>query len=100
MLVPASMRAFTSAVLLLTFNLFGLGLGPFVTGLISDWLVRDFGMAENSLRFAISAAVMFSLLAGWLFWRASRYLPREMLMITEREPSVGPELAIQAQSAA
>jgi len=100
MLVPASMRAFTSAVLLLTFNLFGLGLGPFVTGLTSDWLVRDFGMAENSLRFAISAAVMFSLLAGALFLRASRYLPREMLVSAEREPSVGPESTIQAQSAA
>jgi predicted MFS family arabinose efflux permease len=100
MLVPASMRAFTSAVLLLTFNLFGLGLGPFVTGLTSDWLVRDFGMAENSLRFAISTAVMFSLLAGALFWRAARYLPREMLVSAEREPSANPGPAIPAECAA
>lgn len=100
MLVPASMRAFTSAVLLLTFNLFGLGLGPFVTGLISDTLASRYGMGNESLRFAISAALLFSLLAGWLFWRAAGHLPREMLVTAEREPSAGPAPAIPAESAA
>jgi MFS family permease len=90
MLVPANMRAFTSAVLLLTFNLFGLGLGPFVTGVISDTLATHYGMADDSLRFAISAALMFSLLAGWLFWRASAYLPREMLVAQDREAPASP----------
>lgn len=83
LLVPANMRAFTSAVLMLVLNLFGLGLGPFATGLLSDALVTHLGMAEQSLRYAISFAVLFSLLGGWLFWRASNSLPREMLHMPE-----------------
>jgi hypothetical protein len=83
LLVPANMRAFTSAVLMLVLNLFGLGLGPFVTGLISDALVANLGMAAHSLRYAISFSVLFSLMAGWMFWRASNSLPYEMLHKSE-----------------
>lgn len=89
LLVPANMRAFTSAVLMLVLNLFGLGLGPFVTGYLSDVLVAQFGMTIDSLRYAISFAVLFSLLGGWLFWRASNLLPHEMLKKTD-EPSPEP----------
>ncbi|AYH45085.1 MFS transporter [Azoarcus sp. DN11] len=84
MLVPANMRAFTSAVLMLVLNLFGLGLGPFVTGLLSDTLVAHMGMAEHSLRYAISFSVLFSLMGGWMFWRASNSLPHEMLHKSEK----------------
>lgn len=80
LLVPSSMRAFTSAVVILTFNLLGLGLGPFVTGLVSDLLVREYGLEGESLRYALCSAVLFSLLAGALFWRASAHLPRELLV--------------------
>lgn len=85
-LVPANIRAFTTAMLLLVVNLFGLGLGPLVTGFISDLLVNQYGMAQDSLRYAISLAVLFSLLAAWLFWRASIHLPREILKFTEPAP--------------
>jgi predicted MFS family arabinose efflux permease len=86
MLVPANMRAFTSAVLMLVLNLFGLGLGPFLTGMLSDALVTHLGMADVSLRYAISCSVLFSLLGGWMFWRASNSLPREMLQKPEKAP--------------
>ncbi|MES2261222.1 MAG: MFS transporter [Pseudomonadota bacterium] len=85
MLVPANMRAFTSAVLMLVLNLFGLGLGPLATGIISDLLVAHFGMAADSLRYALSFAVMFSLVAAWLFWRAADWLPREMPVVDAGE---------------
>ncbi|CAN7605300.1 spinster family MFS transporter [Duganella sp. LjRoot269] len=81
MLVPASMRAFTSAVLMLVLNLFGLGLGPLATGMVSDFFVAHFGMASDSLRYALSIAVLFSLVAAGLFWRAASLLPREMLPV-------------------
>jgi MFS family permease len=101
LLVPASMRAFTSAVLLLTFNLFGLGLGPFITGLISDVLASQYGMGDNGLRVAICSAVTFSLLAGWLFLRASAHLPREMLGGPEHaEPPIAPKAASGTEAAA
>jgi MFS family permease len=37
-LVPASMRAMSSAVLFFILNILGLGTGPTVVGLISDWI--------------------------------------------------------------
>lgn len=79
-LVPPNIRAFTTAVLLLVVNLFGLGLGPLLTGVVSDYLVNNHGMVTDSLRYAISLAALFSLAAGWLFWRASQYLPQEILV--------------------
>jgi hypothetical protein len=85
MLVPANMRAFTSAVLMLVLNLFGLGLGPLVTGYLSDLLVRHYGMTADSLRYAISFSVLFSGAAAWLFWRAGALLPGEMLEEGGRE---------------
>lgn len=87
LLVPANMRAFTSAVLMFVLNLFGLGLGPLATGFISDLLVSHYGMAADSLRYALSIAVLFSLVAAWLFWRAASYLPGDMLVPVEQEPS-------------
>jgi predicted MFS family arabinose efflux permease len=87
MLVPPSMRAFTSAVLLLILNLFGLGLGPVVTGYLSDLLTTHYGMAQDSLRLAISFAVLFSLVGGLFFWRASNLLPGAMLAQHKTPPS-------------
>lgn len=78
LLVPSSMRAFTSAVVILTFNLLGLGLGPFVTGLVSDLLASRHGMRAESIRYAICSATLFSLVAGGLFWRAASHLQREI----------------------
>jgi len=43
-LVPASMRAMSSAVLFFILNILGLGTGPFVVGLLSDWIG---GNAQN-----------------------------------------------------
>ena len=37
-LVPASMRAMSSAVLFFILNILGLGTGPFVVGIMSDWI--------------------------------------------------------------
>jgi len=59
-LVPSHMRAFSNAVLLLIFNLFGLGLGPWCTGLLSDLLVRHFQIGDNGLRYALSISLIAS----------------------------------------
>jgi MFS family permease len=87
LLVPPNMRAFTSAVLILILNLFGLGLGPLVTGYVSDLLMEHYGMATDSLKYAVSLAVLFSMLGGWFFWRASGWLPGEMLVRHETPPA-------------
>jgi predicted MFS family arabinose efflux permease len=98
LLVPPNMRAFTSAVLILILNLFGLGLGPLVTGYVSDLLMEHYGMATDSLRYAVSLAVLFSLLGGWLFWRASNRLPGEMLLRQEVPPPDAVEAPPSIQS--
>lgn len=77
MLVLPRMRALTSAMLVLIVNLIGVGLGPLVTGKISDVLATYPGMGQNSLRYAITAAMVVALVAAWLWWRASRHFVLE-----------------------
>ena len=79
-LVHPRMRATASAVLLLVFNIVGLGLGPFLTGVWSDWLY-DAGLADTSLRYALLLSLVGSVIAAWCWWRASRHL------ISQPEPS-------------
>lgn len=72
---PPTMRAFGNAVLLLCFNLFGLGLGPWITGLLSDALVPYAG--ADALRFALAIVLVPSALATLLFLYAARFFTRE-----------------------
>ena len=51
-LVSASMRALSSAIVFFILNLFGLGFGPLVIGIISDLLQPSMGI--ESLRWALS----------------------------------------------
>lgn len=69
--VPANMRAFGNAVLLLSFNLFGLGLGPWAAGFISDLLVPQFG--DQALRYALAIVLLPSALAAAIFLYAGRF---------------------------
>lgn len=75
-LVPPEMRAFSSAILFFVLNLIGLGLGPLTVGFLSDMLTPQFG--NESLRYALIAPVIGSLVATLLFWRASLNLREEM----------------------
>ncbi len=55
-LVGIRMRAMASAILLFVLNLIGLGLGPMLTGFVSDFLTPTFG--TDALRYAMSITVM------------------------------------------
>jgi len=77
-LVPASMRAFTSAVLVLAVNIVGLGLGPLFTGMISDWLVSHHNLGNDSLRYAITASALVSIWGAAHFLRAARFVREEL----------------------
>ncbi len=69
--VPPGMRAFSNAVLLLTFNLFGLGLGPWATGLISDMLTPVYG--TDALRHALAIVLVPSALGSLMFLYAAQF---------------------------
>jgi MFS family permease len=71
-LVPASMRALTSAVLFLALNFIGLGFGPWVVGMISDHLTPSLGV--QALRWAMSIVLVVSLISAMLFFRTAKTL--------------------------
>ncbi len=75
-LVPPSMRALTSAILFFVLNVIGLGLGPFLTGLMSDLLAPRFGVL--SLRYAMVISTMAGLVAIALFYAAAKRLPEDL----------------------
>jgi len=64
-LVGIRMRAMGSAVLLFMLNLIGLGLGPMLTGYVSDFLTPQFGV--DGLRYAMSITVLVNI------WCAAHY---------------------------
>jgi len=77
-IVAPHMRALTSAVTLLVFNLFGLGLGPATVGFVSDQLASSGGMHETSLRYALAGAVLFSAAGAASIAWASRFYVSEL----------------------
>lgn len=82
-LVHSRMRAFTSAALVMIVNILGLGLGPLVTGAISDLLTSRYGLGADGLRYAICGSLIFALGGAWAFWRSASYLPAEMPTIQD-----------------
>lgn len=76
---PANMRATASAILLLAINLIGLGLGPLLLGLLSDWLAGPggFGPAQG-LRWAMIVFTLPALLAAASFWAATPDIDKDI----------------------
>jgi predicted MFS family arabinose efflux permease len=75
-LVEPGMRALTSAILLFVLNMIGLGLGPFITGLVSDMLVPAY--ADQALRYSMVVTTQVYLLALLMFALAARRLPADL----------------------
>ncbi len=75
-LVPASMRALSSAILFLVLNLVGLGLGPLTVGVVSDLLAPTLG--NESLRWAMSIILIISIASGSLFFISARKIPVDL----------------------
>jgi len=63
-------RAMAVAVAFFTANLVGVGLGPVVAGLLSDWFAAFYGPG-NGLRYALMVVMLILLPGGWLMMRAA-----------------------------
>jgi hypothetical protein len=74
-LVVPNMRATASAVNLFVVNMIGLGLGPFLIGLMNDSLAADYG--DGSIRYSMLIAAVAGGLAAPLFYRASQTIPED-----------------------
>ncbi|OWQ97771.1 spinster family MFS transporter [Sphingopyxis witflariensis] len=68
-------RATASAVLMLMFNIVGLGLGPLFVGMISDALKPEYG--DESLRWALMAIIPFAVAAGVAQYAMTRHLDKD-----------------------
>ena len=69
-------RALAVATTFFFANLIGLGLGPIVTGALSDRFGAFYGPAEG-LRYALMVVMAVLLPGGWLMLRASRYVEQD-----------------------
>jgi hypothetical protein len=74
-LVQAHIRGVTAAVMLLVPTVFGVGLGPFLTGAASDLFAKQFNLGNPSLRYALSIALASSVLGGLLLLRLADDIP-------------------------
>lgn len=75
-LVPASMRALTSAILFFIMNLIGLGMGPLTAGLLSDYFTGIYG--ADGLRYAMLVVSFIGVPSIFFFFLAARALPGDM----------------------
>jgi len=64
-LAPLRMRAASAAVKTIVLTLVGLGMGPLLIGVLSDWFEPTYGVM--SLRYALSVALLIN------FWSAAHY---------------------------
>ncbi len=72
LIVSLRMRATAIAVFLMITNLVGMGLGPFLVGMVSDFMVSRFG--HESLRYSMLGFLFIYAWAAFHFFRAGKYL--------------------------
>lgn len=88
-LVGVKERALASALLLFILNLIGLGFGPLLVGILSDWLREGYmaqGIPEaqalaDGLRWALRIAVLVSLWAAVHYFVAARTFRQQMVRV-------------------
>lgn len=77
-LVGLRMRALASSILLFILNLIGLGLGPQVTGILSDVFTAFTDLGDGALRAALVCVLLVNVLSTVFYWMAGRDLVADM----------------------
>lgn len=73
-LVGIRMRALAASVLLFVTNLVGLGLGPQLTGIVSDLLLSFTDLGVDSLRWAMVSVLLLNVVSTVFYLFAAKYL--------------------------
>lgn len=81
-LVSPGRRAMAASVYMLIYNLIALGLGPVFTGTVSSLLEPTVG--AQSLRYAMVAVVVISLVGAYAYMRAGRTVTRDLERLRDR----------------
>jgi predicted MFS family arabinose efflux permease len=80
-LVPDEMRATTMALVMLLYNLIGMGLGPQVVGILSDSLSLLLG--SDSLRYAMLSMSFVALWSAYHFWEVGRTVKEDLAELAQ-----------------
>lgn len=75
-LVRPQARAMAASIMLFGQNLIGLGFGPLLFGMLSDYLEPAYG--QESVRYVLYGAAWLGLIPAFFFWRASLRLSSEL----------------------
>lgn len=78
-LVVPEMRATSLAVSQLLASIIGIGMGPLIVGMLSDFLRRSLG--ADSLRYAMLAMAIVNLWAGYHLWRVGRTVHDDLIAV-------------------
>jgi len=74
-LSPVHMRAVSAAIKMLCLNLIGLGLGPLMVGVLSDFLMPRFG--EDALSVSLACFTLLGFWGSLHFWLCGRALAKQ-----------------------
>jgi MFS family permease len=72
----SSRRSIAVAIFTFTISLIGAGLGPLITGSLSDWFAPQFG--SDSLRYSMVFCTCFLAVAAWAFYQCGRAMPQDI----------------------
>lgn len=72
-LVSLRTRALASSIVLFLINLIGMGLGPQVTGIVSD-IFNAMGYGTESLQLALIVVITINVVATYYYWKSGRSL--------------------------
>jgi MFS family permease len=93
-MVGLRMRALAASIILFITNLIGMGLGPQLTGIISDLLDKYTSLGTESLRWALVSLLLANLSAAAFYLYSARYLREDLQRPKELEaPSQSPAIA-------
>jgi MFS family permease len=87
-MVGLRMRALAASIILFITNLIGMGLGPLITGIITDVLNAYTGLGSESLRWALVCVLTANVAAAVLYLYSARYLREDLERPKELEPPV------------
>lgn len=77
-LVSVRMRALAASILLFILNIIGLGLGPQITGILSDVLFEFTALGPDALRWAMVLVLSFNVISAVLYIVAAKFLPNDL----------------------
>ncbi len=84
-LVELRMRALAASILLFILNIIGLGLGPQITGILSDVIHLTTDLGVDSLRWAMVVVLIFNVISAALYIMAGLTVNKDLIQAAEGE---------------